>query len=479
MLLIWWLLSLQWPCYFLAQADTGVEDLHKQLAELRRQNAQLQNELVAARERLAPFSQVKHFVKIREHISGHGPTVFFTLCAGVDYFDRYCGPLLLSFERVYGASGATRHRIVVFTKTVKGSQLQQAQARFGHFTEFISDASDGGMPGEPDTSQEWSIFKDRLDLVCAPSGPEGQMNCKASGYDEQMRNVRTTFDSVVFPLRAAKQMRAIRKEPDGMRFCYFALIDSDMLFVRPLDIFLPDCGSGFEAAPAVDWHAAFTYYDKQFSVPWADSAEAVARTPAGLVRLNCGVALFSLHEPEVVNEFLQQWAGLSEDILKRALAGDRRSAAFLEEFRGPDQTALAFLLVSLDLTRLSEVLGWDSCSFCGQTIEAMMPFPETRKSSTGMEKPMGIRMHGFLARQLNYAESMPCGRFSRDIHIVHLKGLWWRQVLHTGALNLIEPTRRIEWNRDTWEYHQELYREVQISKPDLAGELSQIGRAHV
>merc|ERR1739848_358434 len=98
--------------------------------------------------------------------------------------------------------------------------------------------------------------------------------------------------------------------------------------------------------------------------------------------MGCGVSLFSLHEPEVVNEFLQQWAGLAEDLLRRSLEGDIRGAAFLSELRGPDQAALAFLLVSMDLSRLPDVLGWDSCSFCDRTIEATLPFPERRETQS-------------------------------------------------------------------------------------------------
>mmetsp|Transcript_87476 Transcript_87476/g.282609 ORF Transcript_87476/g.282609 Transcript_87476/m.282609 type:complete len:558 (+) Transcript_87476:96-1769(+) len=384
----------------------------------------------------------------------HGRTLFLTMCAGSHYFDTYCGPFFASFERAYGAS-ARRHRLVAFVADVDEHLVEAARKRFSPWGQFES-LKDGKIDIKGGSDQ---LFGGK-----APGGGTDMFVCKFKEDGTKMcltdesskRDEQVAVDSLWFPWRIISYLK--EHEAD---FCYAAVLDSDMLFVRPLGRFLPLCTKDDVAGNlpngshvGASWDVAFTAYGPEFRVPWADDAAKVGRTKAGLTRINCGVVLLSLqrHELELARRFMAKWVHVSYQLLT---GGERDNVdpestsvwkvwqeMLLDEFRGTDQAGLVLLVCSYKIEQLFELLGWGpgKCRVCEEDVEASLAL-------FADELPLPIRFRAFPAFSLNHPEAMVDGAFAPDLHIVHLKGLWWRAVLNQGLLNR-DATRSPNWHRD-------------------------------
>merc|ERR1740117_1305085 len=91
-----------------------------------------------------------------------------------------------------------------------------------------------------------------------------------------------------------------------------------------------------------------------------------------------------------------------------------------EEFKGPSQAALAFLLTRSDVELMRDER---ACCSSVRVVEL-----EPRPSDVD-QRPVEVRMWGIPAQYLNDAESTEDGRLPATVHVVHLKGHWWRAVL--------------------------------------------------
>jgi len=389
----------------------------------------------------------------------HGRTLFVAMCAGTSYFDSFCGPFLASFERAYDAA-ALKHRVVIFTASVDPKMLQAAKSRFAPWVDF--------EPLPEEAGQDFAVADDNM--VC--EFEEGKITvCNAVANSVTGRQNKVVRNNVMLPVH----IEAYLKRGKATEFCYVVIIDSDTLFVRPLGAFLPDCTA--ESGWQVDWEVGITVYDPDFHVPWAEDPAEAGRTSGGFSRINAGVVLISLAQPELALFFLHRWAqatswlqsggeeGLEEgepwpDEAKRVWQDWGQT--LLREFKGPNQASLALLLCSYETERLPELLGWGSaCEACQRGVEVKLKiFPEEAETQ--------LRMRALPARLLNHPESMRDGRFAPDLLVIHLKGMWWRNILPRGLTNLADSFRRSTWNRDSLALHWLLYDTWQLALPPEA-----------
>ncbi|CAE8610801.1 unnamed protein product [Polarella glacialis] len=296
-----------------------------------------------------------------------------------------------------------------------------------------------------------------------------------------MRDKKTQLDSLWFPKAAAAYL-----QENGADFCYTVIIDSDTLFVKPLGQFLPQysaCkakGQGQASnLPEPDWDVAFTVYDPEFVVPWADDPADAGRTRHGYSRINCGVVLLNVLDTNLAVRFLRKWVLVSEVLMAvdhydatGELEAGQAAEVFSEspkvwakwqqelvkEFRGNDQAGLALLVCAYDTERLQDLLGWGSCQVCAEPVTAQL-------SIFHGEREMEIRFKAVPARMLNHPESMRDGLFQPDLHVVHLKGLWWRVILGKGIAGITD-TRKPYWNRQAVHLWNETFTVWQVGLPE-------------
>eukprot|EP00928_Gymnodinium_smaydae_P040416 TRINITY_DN27411_c0_g1_i1.p1 TRINITY_DN27411_c0_g1~~TRINITY_DN27411_c0_g1_i1.p1 ORF type:complete len:601 (-),score=121.94 TRINITY_DN27411_c0_g1_i1:159-1904(-) len=402
----------------------------------------------------------------------HGPTLFLTMCGGTVYFEVYCGPFFASFERAYGED-VYRHRMVAFISNVEQGLVDAARARFGPWGRF-EPFPRGDLGGIASAAAQYGgdaeVSSDAVTCDPVDGNPDNISFCTLTSEGIDNRDIKTMFDSLWFPWRIADY---VKNNSDG--FDYIAVMDSDMLFVRPLGAFLPhsskrrarDIGSHRDQ---LDWDVAFTAYDPLFTVPWANESTAVGRTGRGLTRINCGLVLVSLQDLKVAAKFLKRWAYVSGNLLLAGYsdykfedgtgefwAGWRET--LFDDFRGNDQAGLALLVSGFDTEgMLPRVLGWgDACGACQRPVEANLDL-------FSGEEPLRVRFRALPARLLNNPESMDGGTFSADLRVVHLKGTWWRMSLPYGA-HFIGATRRPEWNRDGLALHRLCFEIWQAALP--------------
>lgn len=285
--------------------DTVIK-LEEELAGARTDTAKLLEENDALRKGHAvDGSQFESASSDHGHHSqaDHGSTLFITMCAGTVYFTTYCGPFFASFERAYGPANVLKHRLVALTSNVDPRLLAAARKRFRPWGHFETLSQEDLRDGKAFTESHYGSAAEWQDdaLECGVELHPGQTGCKLSSESIDKRDMKTSLDSLWFPWRVAAYLR-----DHASGFCYAAVMDSDLLFVRPLGQFLPDCSLQNDIAiPAVDWDVAFTVYDPKFRVPWADEPSKVGRTGKGFRRINCGVVLLSLGnitmlQPEMV-----------------------------------------------------------------------------------------------------------------------------------------------------------------------------------
>lgn len=214
---------------------------------------------------------------------------------------------------------------------------------------------------------------------------------------------------------------------------FVVCLDSDMLIVKPFNHI-------FEVLTQKRVDVAFTYYDGKREVPWG-TAEELARTKGnGYVRLQGGM-LMMRNCVEALYWFAF-WKELTRTMLHDIETGTgqpQRWEDLREEFKGPSQAALAFLLTKSELDVMKNM------SVCCSTVRIT-----TVQLGSGSPE-VEVRMMGLPARYLNDAESTMDGTLPESVHVVHLKGHWWRMVLPKALEHIVAPTRSYEWNREAFE----------------------------
>ena len=168
----------------------------------------------------------------------------------------------------------------------------------------------------------------------------------------------------------------------GPDFCYAAVMDSDILFVRLFCANLPPCTrsstDGFQGGAS--WDVAFTTYGPDFEVPWAEDAAKVGRTGLGFTRVNCGVVLLNMRNVLTARRFLKRWVHVSHRMITGNAGGfsqddhiwEAWQQQLLDDFRGTDQAGLVLLVCSYETQQLGDLLGWGSgkCRVCQEIVEA-------------------------------------------------------------------------------------------------------------
>mmetsp|Transcript_118565 Transcript_118565/g.382783 ORF Transcript_118565/g.382783 Transcript_118565/m.382783 type:complete len:562 (-) Transcript_118565:101-1786(-) len=463
----WLRLARHQPFWPEGKAFQHLEGLQMQIAALRREVAWLHRESAIQAAAVNPLD-VTHAAGPRLLPPGaeHGRAMFITMCAGATYFDTYCGPFLASFERAYGAA-ASQHRVVVFHVSIEPQMLEVAKERFSPWAHFQPLWQN--LTGDMDEHYNTTTTGNSDSMVCEWDGGRIK-HCNITEDGLKHRGSKVSRNNYLFPFHVASYLAA-----HGQGFCYAVLIDSDTLFVRPIGRFLPKCELGEAAKDQVDWDVAFTVYDPEFMVPWAEDPADVGRTARGFSRVNTGVILLNLLDPSLAQAFLPRWAEVTawlteagDEALGRTWVGEDKRQwevwhdELLVEFKGPNQAGLVLLVCSYRIGQLRSVLGWGSaCGACSRPVEAQLEL-------LADDPPLRVRFRALPARILNHPESMPDGNFPPDLMVVHLKGLWWRNALPRGATFLTDDHRRSTWNRDSLALHRLLYETWHFALPPEA-----------
>eukprot|EP00439_Symbiodinium_sp_Y106_P085707 s828_g29.t1 len=385
----------------------------------------------AGQPRAVPVCQID-----RARPPSQGRTLFLSMCMGAEYFDKFCAPFLASFRMVYGGLLHGWHTMRVWTVGVGAQQLQHARDLFApagvEFEESSSEelhrrfVEEYGRSADVDYLSE-EIGSPGLDGRTGCFGCQGfECTCDPGAHDEKV-----VFNNIYFLQWVISQFEAASQN-EGYQYMVF--IDSDMLFLQDLGRFLP------REPETTDWEYAFTIYDKDHEVPWG-SNEEVAKTRNGFVRINSGVQLFRYTEG--VRLFLSNLLKITRIFMRY---GETKQLAeetwFLEEFRALNQAAIAWFVGSANLL-------YNDCLVC---------WPRTISfdsvSATGEQ--FSLSAQGLPARFINQAESVTDGLLSREVHMVHLKGLWWR-VLILNATAHSTATRCFAWNTGAYDLWKSLY----------------------
>jgi len=298
----------------------------------------------------------------------HGGLLVLTLCMGTSYFSTHCGPFFASFERAYGAAAAG-HRVVAFTANVQPRVLEAARERFkpwGKFDPFVLEGPH--YPLHDDNAE--ATYGMRCNRA---EGEEKRCFIRKGAF---VNNLKSGANVVIRFRQAASYIAE-----HGNDFQFVAIMDSDMLFVQPLDDFLfgpatselrAECmpGATCEDArqarvPEDSWDLAFTAYGSDLAVPWAEAPERVGRTKSGFRRINSGMVLLRPRDPALASRFLSRWARVSELLLTAGMSAPESDRALwrgwqdqlVGEFDGNDQAALVLLLCSYATERLGSSAG--------------------------------------------------------------------------------------------------------------------------
>jgi len=235
-------------------------------------------------------------------------------------------------------------------------------------------------------------------------------------------------------LKLKQYIRIWQEEVFNSEFSFVVCMDSDMLMAKPF-------GHVFEHLAQRRADVAFTYYDGKREVPWGTADELATTKGKGYVRLQGGM-LVMRNNMEALHWFAL-WTSLTQSMLSDVQAGvgqQERWQALYKEFKGPSQAALAFLLTQGQMELMQ------SKEECCSSVRTVM-LEALQKGGPDVE----VRMLGIPARFLNDAESTEDGTLPKSVHVVHLKGHWWRTVLPDGLEHIVVPTRSYEWNREAFE----------------------------
>ncbi|CAE7307458.1 unnamed protein product [Symbiodinium sp. CCMP2592] len=390
---------------------------------------------VAVTSRSLPVCQI-NAAKLPEQ----GRTLFLSMCMGPEYFDKFCAPFLASFQVAYGRAPAGWHKLKVWSVGVNKSQLERASDLFSSSgVEFEESSLDEMSRRYAAEHAEGSGVEGYLHEDLQANGVDGATGCFECDLadsaechcDPGVHDEKVIFNNIYFLRWVVAQFEATRDSG----FQYMVFLDSDMLFLQPLDQFLPRW-------PASEWEYAFTVYDKHHEVPWGTNEE-VAQTRNGFVRFNAGVQFFR-YTPGVLL-YLRNLVRITLDFVEQGhvqFADENPLTWYLEEFKGVSQAAIAWA-VGLDYVL------YEDCQICRPKIQPLQLMSE-------YGEPFELKIQGLPARQLNQAESVEDGVLTEDTYIVHLKGLWWRILILNSTAHPI-PTRCLAWNSDAHKLWTSLY----------------------
>ncbi|CAJ1397727.1 unnamed protein product [Effrenium voratum] len=263
--------------------------------------------------------------------NGVGPNnraVILTSCMEEHYFWTYCGPFLHSVAEAFDLFESPGPvRAMVATAGIEPQSLE-AVARLLPFVEF-------------------SAFHEHEDQLSSHSDPTEAESYRRLSYQSlKLQQYLWLWQRKLLP----------EKEVD-----FVICMDSDMLVVKP---FL----HVFELLQQRQVDVAFSYYDGTRHVPWGSPAELARTKKKGLVRLQGGM-LIMRNSVEAIQWFAT-WKSLTEAALfhkeNEGELGDRWRD-LLEEFKGPSQAALAFLLTQGDVDIMKDV------SACCSSLRSIEP----------------------------------------------------------------------------------------------------------
>lgn len=392
-----------------------------------------------------------------------GSTLFLAMCMGSSYFDRYCAPFFLSFLRIYGAPSSPSVRLRIWVMAVEHAQLRKARRLLRQLGHGLVDFDEGNFSAlKEQWSQEHSGgVEDYLDETTGPISNR-RTGCLPSTYHDNGITIETVCDPGVHDERmlinnANFFMWVIQqvKLPENRDFQYIVTIDSDMLFCKSLERFLP-----FNQTNGPEWDYAFTVYDREHEVPWG-SNEEVAKTKNGHVRLNAGVQLFK--NSGTLVPFLTHYLETIQYVLRWGHAGhganedyENPVAKLLEEFKAPNQAAIALIVGTSNLL-------YDDCEVCRHTLNL-----ESNPELATTLGSFSLKVQALPMRYLNQAESLKNGEIPDDLHMLHLKGLWWRILVMEATAHPTE-TRCYHWNFEAYVYWVAMFR---IWQPDYDASLT-------
>ena len=175
----------------------------------------------------------------------------------------------------------------------------------------------------------------------------------------------------------------------------------------------------------------------------------------GHLRLNAGVQLFK-NTPTLLG-FLSHYLETIQYVLKWghiSFEGSEENpvAELLAEFKSPNQAAIALIVGTSNLQ-------YGNCSVCWPHILHLETRPELATTLGGI---FSVRVQGLPVRYLNHPESLKDGEIPDDLHVLHLKGLWWRILVMEATAHPTE-TRCYDWNFEAYVYWLAMFR---IWKPE-------------
>ncbi|CAE7602114.1 ASNS [Symbiodinium natans] len=342
--------------------------------------------------------------------------VILTSCMEDHYFLTYCGPLFVSVAETFDLFGANA-----------GSDLVMGLVSVVGVTTKLLEVVTQSMP-----FVEFVPFEEHDQYLSDHSDPFEAENYRKLTYQ---------------PLKLYQYLWLWRHKLVHIKeIAYILCMDSDMLVVRPFMHVL-------ELLSQLEVDVSFSYYDGTRHVPWGTPEELAVTKKRGLVRLQGGL-LIMRNSVEALQWFAT-WESLTESVYFEREAeghlGDRWRD-LLQDFKGPSQAALAFLLTRSELEVMQNV------SQCCNTVR-VIELAALRKG----DPPVPVTMFGLPTQYVNDAESTEDGALPKTAHLIHLKGIWWRSVLPEGKKNVTAPTRTYEWNReafDLWERHYATFLEL-------------------
>ena len=179
------------------------------------------------------------------------------------------------------------------------------------------------------------------------------------------------------------------------------------------------------------------------------------------MRLNAGVQLFK--NSGTLVPFLTHYLETIQYVLRWGHAGhganedyENPVAKLLEEFKAPNQAAIALIVGTSNLL-------YDDCEVCRHTLNL-----ESNPELATTLGSFSLKVQALPMRYLNQAESLKNGEIPDDLHMLHLKGLWWRILVMEATAHPTE-TRCYHWNFEAYVYWVAMFR---IWQPDYDASLT-------
>ncbi|CAK9080372.1 unnamed protein product [Durusdinium trenchii] len=338
--------------------------------------------------------------------------VILTSCMEEHYFLTYCGPLFSSIgEAFHSPSDESRPRVPVVKVMVATAGLAAATL------EAVSRV----MPWV-----EFAPFQEHEEQLSSHEDPTEGENYRRLTYQSlKLQQYLLLWQTRILPLKEV---------------AFVLCMDSDMVVAKPFM-------HVFELLQQRQVDIAFSYYDGTREVPWGSTEELAFTKKKGYVRLQGGLLI--MRNSLDALQWFATWKSLTEvTLFHNENENDlgQRWRDLLEEFKGPSQAALAFLLTQGEVEKVMKDAATCCSSLRSIELESLRPGGENFR----------VTMMGLPTQYLNDAESTADGLLPQTAHIVHLKGTWWRNVLPEGRREITTPTRSFAWNWqafELWHHH--------------------------